>query len=1259
MSKTSYIFLKTITLGMMLIVGANQLSAQSVNNGIFFQAVARDNFSNPAKERKIYVQSSVIQTTTNGTSLLVEQFQVNTDGTGMFSISIGNGTRVGGTASGLNAIDWSQGPFFLNLKIAITPAAGNVGWDYTKEWVNIGTTSFGAVPYALYAGTAAGVDQKVNITDTVKMLSTYAKVTAVKILETSLGTKLTATDTAAMLVPYRKMVNEIIASNITSLTADAINAALNSKVNIVDSNKMYVTPSLLAARAFDPTNINNSLALKANTSDVNTSLALKATATDVTTSLATKVDKVTGKELSTNDYTTAEKTKLAAITGSNTGDQDLSAYATNIKVDQISTDVTSALALKANLASPVFTGTISGITSSMVGLGNVNNTSDASKPISTATQSALDLKLNTTGNATTATTAGNITATANTTLTSLSNLSTVGTITSGVWSGTAVAVANGGTGATTASAARTNLGLEIGTNVQAPLVAGTDYLTPTGSAASLTSFPTFNQSTSGNAATATLAGNITATSNTTITSLSNLSSVGTITSGVWSGTAVAVEKGGTGLTSLTSGYVPFGNGTDAFASNSNFKWNNIFDEDGNLESYTLGIGVTDPGQGFNTMLDVGGRASFRINSTNKALIIDGSSGYSRLYTGSLSGTPDDLILATYPHHLNQLFLKQSNGYVGINNNNPIAQLDVNGTIKASGTLTAGDVTYPNTKGTDGQVLTIDGTTGVASWAAVSTGVSSIGSILGASTANGASITSGVLNLAPADATNGGIVTTDPQTIAGAKTFNSDLTVNGLTIGLGLGQRSQNTAIGAASLSNNTSGSYNTATGVSSLQNNTSGQYNTANGASALSSNIYGAYNTSIGARSLIVNTGGSANVAIGQATMYNNLTGNNNTAIGVNALNNNTTGSQNTAIGYSADVASNSLTNATAIGSGTIVSTSNTIQLGNNDVTDVKTDANIVSSKDIKGATYNGVELGLGGGNRIDNIKLGSGALQSNTSSGIRNTAIGVSALGSNIDGSYNTANGYAALGLNTSGTGNVATGLQTMSSNTTGNFNTAMGVNALNTNNTGSQITAIGNEADVTLDGLTNATALGYGAKVTAGNTIQLGNTSVTNVNTSGTLTAGDVTYPKTHGAANQVLSTNGSGTLAWSTPAGGVNLYQKTNNSTTLTSNVQNLISLSLPAGSYLVTYTGMAYEGGNTAEYVASRIAIINPGNLGGGDAIMVNGTLNDGRAYVVHQLAITLATAGSVSVWANNIYGTTNSYLLSSRLIAVQVGSVIDQ
>ena len=58
----------------------------------------------------------------------------------------------------------------------------------------------------------------------------------------------------------------------------------------------------------------------------------------------------------------------------------------------VSTATQTALDLKANLASPTFTGTVAGITSSMVGLGNVDNTTDANKPVSTATQTALDLK---------------------------------------------------------------------------------------------------------------------------------------------------------------------------------------------------------------------------------------------------------------------------------------------------------------------------------------------------------------------------------------------------------------------------------------------------------------------------------------------------------------------------------------------------------------------------------------------------------------------------------------------------------------------------------------------------------------------------------------------------------------------------------------------------------------------------------------------------------------------------------------------------
>lgn len=67
-----------------------------------------------------------------------------------------------------------------------------------------------------------------------------------------------------------------------------------------------------------------------------------------------------------------------------------------VRSDAVTTKnyVDTALALKAPINSPTFTGTVSGITKAMVGLANVDNTSDVNKPVSTAQQTALNLKAN-------------------------------------------------------------------------------------------------------------------------------------------------------------------------------------------------------------------------------------------------------------------------------------------------------------------------------------------------------------------------------------------------------------------------------------------------------------------------------------------------------------------------------------------------------------------------------------------------------------------------------------------------------------------------------------------------------------------------------------------------------------------------------------------------------------------------------------------------------------------------------------------------
>jgi|GEM_PF-1113335 len=343
--------------------------------------------------------------------------------------------------------------------------------------------------------------------------------------------------------------------------------------------------------------------------------------------------------------------------------------------------------------------------------------------------------------------------------------------------------------------------------------------------------------------------------------------------------------------------------------------------------------------------------------------------------------------------------------------------------------------------------------------------------------------------------------------------------------------SNNTAIGRTSLLNNVIGYENTSMGISSLWSNTSGYDNTAYGAWSLMTNVVGvknvaigayamnasnlgSYNTALGTEVLYWNTG-NFNVSIGDSSLYTNTVGSNGTAIGSKAMYNfygsstaftnynlalgyealrsspiptNNTGNYNTAMGYQTLWSNSSGGYNTAIGP--LALYSNSTGLNNIAIGSLSLTTNTVGGGNIA-VGINAMQLNTTGSY---NTVVGGTALSHNVS-GSYNCAIGVLSLNSNGIGSDNVAIGYMSSWQNSIGTLNTALGNASLLGNTTGTGNTAIGRLGLQANGTGSYNTSLGCQANVNAANLTNATAIGYNAIVNSSNTMQWGNSAITDI--------------------------------------------------------------------------------------------------------------------------------------------------------------------
>jgi hypothetical protein len=1122
--------MKKLVLFIVTVILVKAVQAQ-IPQTLNYQGIARNASGEPIRYQEISVRISIIDSALAGKVAYQETRRVLTNYVGLFNIVIG-GPDAFFVLGNISAVDWATGN--KHIKLEIDPAGQS---NYTIA----GITKLQSVPYALYStpsGNASG-----DLTGNYPSPSIASKaVNTSKLADGSVTDIKVAMGINPAKVGLDKVNNT---ADLDKPVSAATQVALNSKLNIVDTNTMLsnrfnrdtVSLSNRINLKANTSDVNTSLTLKANTSDVNTSLALKANTTDVNTALTLK-ENIANKSLDLSSdgasdvkYPTVKsvKTYVDLIAG-------------NILAGQVNADWSATVGPAKILNKPIlFGGSYSDLTGT-VPIWNQNTTGNAASATKLAAPKningvAFDGSSDITITSSATTLSGIVPIAkggtgANTSLGARTNLGLV--IGTDVMAANAVTsltgdVTGSGNGSFTttvnsiggvSSSTIATLPSRVNSNTLSITVNTADLLlkapiaSPTFTGVPSAPTPATNDNSTKIATTEFVKASIVA-ANAGLSSIGSIAATSNAKGAVISGTTelILTPADATNGGVMTTAAQTFA-GAKTF--NSNVTAPNFL---GNASTATkLAAPKNINGVAFDGSADItiaaaastlsgtvqvanGGTGTSTITGLVKG---NGTSAMSAAIAGTdyLAPTGSAAALTDFPT------LNQNTTGNAATATKLAAPKNINGvafdgsadiTIAAAASTLSGTVQVANggtgltTAGLTGQVLTtVAG--GTLSWTTPTT--ISVGTISNTSNVNGASITGGILNLAPADGTNGGVVTTGNQTFAGSKSFTNNINVNQLNVGAP-SSGSQNTMLGVATYAYGSPGNNNTALGffsLASLSNSgNEGNDNTAVGTNAIRQGgaANGSRNTAVGSAALSNGSGAYNNVAIGYSSLAAGVSGSSNTAVGTFALQNNTSANYNVGIGY----------------------------------------------ETLRSATTGG-----------NNTAIGHAAMYSNTTGDV-NTAVGENALVSNTSGRYNTSVGVQSQEQNTTGQSNTAIGVAAIDRNLAGHNNAVLGAFAgryISDNSTFNTAidnsVLIGASAKPLANNANNEIVIGYNAIGNGSNTVTLGNTSITSVKTSGAfnapiysstpqaLTAGSNISWNPMSGLNASVTLNANSTLAFS---------------------------------------------------------------------------------------------------------------------------------
>lgn len=134
--------MKKIILSLVAIATVALSSFGQAPEGFKYQAVVRNAGNVILNNQAVGMRMTIQQGSIGGATVYSETFAPTTNPYGLVNLEIGNGIVTSGTFA---AIDWANGPFFIETAVDITGGT---------NYVVMGTSQLMSVPYALYAKTS-------------------------------------------------------------------------------------------------------------------------------------------------------------------------------------------------------------------------------------------------------------------------------------------------------------------------------------------------------------------------------------------------------------------------------------------------------------------------------------------------------------------------------------------------------------------------------------------------------------------------------------------------------------------------------------------------------------------------------------------------------------------------------------------------------------------------------------------------------------------------------------------------------------------------------------------------------------------------------------------------------------------------------------------------------------------------------------------------------------------------------------------------